>query len=940
MKLPDALRKYKSPGKGLKNPDEIFRNFMNQSNLGICIVDNKGKIVDWNPAMSQLFEISGDNYLNKTVWDFDFDYLPAHRKTKEEKQRIKDTVLNYLNQPIKGVFTAEFEKEVNGNVKYIQYQVFPIKTNRGYYFGRVNIDVSEKKATELELISYKQHLEELVRSRTMELKRNEAHSRLLLESIPMAYYSYEPGKRDQIWYSEQIKSLTGFSSEDLRKKPDLWMKRIHPDDLAKTEGVFNSLRKNNQRVSCEYRWIDASDQEIWILDQAVLLGETEKHSKQIIGCFMDITKRKEWESAVLESERNYREIFNNTTDAIILIHPATLAIEDVNDTMLDMFSTTFKKASSSNFDEYSAGYAPYDNVAIAKIIEKVLIEGPLQIEWLAKNDELVTFWTEINFKMVIINGEARILAIVRNIDEKKKTEQRITYQRDFEKLILTISSRFINIPYQKVDSEIEKSLEEICHFSNTAGAYLIILDENKKSYSLTHFWQNELLDIKASDFIYIPEEWSVKQADIQITNDALFVENVEELDFAEREYINLILNYKIKSFINVPLHFQNNIFGFMGLAVNKPGRKWLVEEGDLLKLTGQIFINALKRKESVRTVLTSEQTYREIYNATSEAIIVHDYSSGNILDVNNAMLDMFGYSYEEALSITFGNISSGVGEYTYHEAMKLITETVHKGPQTLEWQARRHDGSLFWAEISLKIAEINGKKRVLSVIRDTSERKLLDKKILDAVIKTEEQERERFAKNLHDDLGPLLSSIKMYIGSLNVSIDRGKQEFILAQLNEIVKEAITTTKEVSNDLSPHILNNYGLVSAIDNFIQKVPPSVKVNFESSLPSERYSNSIENAFFRIVKELINNTMKHSGAKRIDIKLEEKGQQLSLSYSDNGKGFDLQKQNSSKVKGMGISNIISRAKSLNGIYEIFSKGNMGFSFQIIVPIQQSLE
>ena len=154
-------------------------------------------------------------------------------------------------------------------------------------------------------------------------------------------------------------------------------------------------------------------------------------------------------------------------------------------------------------------------------------------------------------------------------------------------------------------------------------------------------------------------------------------------------------------------------------------------------------------------------------------------------------------------------------------------------------------------------------------------------------------------------MGPLLSSIKMYMGTLNTTNTKEKQDFIIAQLQEIVKEAITTTKEVSNDLSPHILMNYGLVSAIENFCKKVPAEIKVHFKSSQLAQRYSNAVENSFYRIIKELINNTLKHANAHEITIHLEETGQNLVLEYADDGKGADIQKIIKADNPGMGISN-----------------------------------
>jgi signal transduction histidine kinase len=233
----------------------------------------------------------------------------------------------------------------------------------------------------------------------------------------------------------------------------------------------------------------------------------------------------------------------------------------------------------------------------------------------------------------------------------------------------------------------------------------------------------------------------------------------------------------------------------------------------------------------------------------------------------------------------------------------------------------------------LKHTSIQG---MIITLRDISVRIQTEKQILDAVIKTEEQERDRFAKNLHDDLGPLLSSIKMYVNSFENTNDNKKREYIVEQLNEVVKEAITTTKDVSNDLSPHILNNYGLVSAIESFIKKIPDSIKVKFETNLINERYSSTIENSFYRIFKELINNTLKHANAAKINILLNEENQKLIFIYSDDGKGLKINKLHELQQHGMGLSNIISRVKSLNGLYE-FPQKSTGFECKINIPIDQ---
>ncbi|MDH5298447.1 MAG: PAS domain S-box protein, partial [Desulfobulbaceae bacterium] len=127
----------------------------------------------------------------------------------------------------------------------------------------------------------------------------------------------------------------------------------------------------------------------------------------------------------------------------------------------------------------------------------------------------------------------------------------------------------------------------------------------------------------------------------------------------------------------------------------------------------------LARKES-------ERNYLEIFNATTEAILLHDAEDGAILDVNLAMAEMYGYSRREALACTLGDLSSNAPPYLGQEAVAMIRKAATEGPQVFDWQARHKNGERFWVEISMKGSEIGGHGRVLSVVRDITERKLAE----------------------------------------------------------------------------------------------------------------------------------------------------------------------------------------------------------------------
>ncbi len=135
-----------------------------------------------------------------------------------------------------------------------------------------------------------------------------------------------------------------------------------------------------------------------------------------------------------------------------------------------------------------------------------------------------------------------------------------------------------------------------------------------------------------------------------------------------------------------------------------------------------------------------EKRYREIYNAPNEAIFMHDADTGRILDVNNGMLEMYGYTYREALNVDVGDLSSNEYPYTMEEAGKKIQKTISQGPQIFDWRARKKDFTLFWVEVATKHTEFSGKGYVIAVVRDVNDRKQTEAALA--------EEKERLAVTL------------------------------------------------------------------------------------------------------------------------------------------------------------------------------------------------
>jgi signal transduction histidine kinase len=233
---------------------------------------------------------------------------------------------------------------------------------------------------------------------------------------------------------------------------------------------------------------------------------------------------------------------------------------------------------------------------------------------------------------------------------------------------------------------------------------------------------------------------------------------------------------------------------------------------------------------------------------------------------------------------------------------------------------------------------VDNQELVLGIARDITDRKEMERRIMHAIMETEEKERQRFAQDLHDGLGPLLSTAKLYIRSQDTLQDPEKRAFASAKSMEIIDEAINSLRELANNISPHILKNFGLESALRSFVKQMNGTgrIEITLDSDLES-RPEEQVEVALFRVVVEMLHNSLKHSDADRIHISMAQVEEELLVQYSDDGKGMDLRKV-MANGSGHGMRNIESRISSINGKVNFITAPSEGFSARIAVNAKTS--
>ena len=193
-----------------------------------------------------------------------------------------------------------------------------------------------------------------------------------------------------------------------------------------------------------------------------------------------------------------------------------------------------------------------------------------------------------------------------------------------------------------------------------------------------------------------------------------------------------------------------------------------------------------------------------------------------------------------------------------------------------------------------------------------------ENKVLQAIMEAEEKERRELAKDLHDGLGPLLSNIKMSVSAVDKSSINGFNNDIINNIHNLINESIISLKETSNNLSPHILESFGLASALNSFIEKINAlgGIDISFSNNIENTRFETHTEINVYRVVCELFNNTFKHAKAEKVSLLIHYSDNRLVVQYFDDGVGFDI--ENMLNKTGMGISNMQSRLKTINGSIE----------------------
>ena len=350
------------------------------------------------------------------------------------------------------------------------------------------------------------------------------------------------------------------------------------------------------------------------------------------------------------------------------------------------------------------------------------------------------------------------------------------------------------------------------------------------------------------------------------------------------------------------------------------------------KVAQAIVRDVTERKKVQEQLLLTELKYREIFDAIKDSILIIDPVHEKVIDANRTARERYGINSQEEVNVYLTDFFPAelLEKVPMMKKNLLKTDTL-----MLEARMKTIDGNELPIEISVKRINYDGRDLIISVGRNISERIRFRQRIFNAVIEAEEKERSRVAKELHDGVSPIMSAVKLYVQSVWDCQDNDLRRMILEKVGGTIDEAIVSLSEISNNLSPHVLENFGLVIALKSFMEKIEDAQRIKFNLSTNFEdRLPGNVEVTLYRVIVELINNSIKYSEANKVTIRLMRK-EGMHLIYSDNGVGFDVHKVMEEK-KGMGLFNMTNRIHSLSGDINVASQVGNGVVVKAFIPFE----
>jgi PAS domain S-box-containing protein len=391
----------------LRGSEKQYRELVENANSIILRIDNQGRATFFNEFARSFFDYTEKEILGKSVVGL---IVPAVESTGRD---LASLIEDIARNPGKYNSTVNENMRRNGERVWIAWTNIPIRYKEGEVVEVlcVGTDITERKRAGEQL--------EFSEKR---LKRAEVAARLgnwewIVES-------------DKVIASEGARIIYGVESTECSMEEVLDI--TLPQYREMLDKALKALKEHGEPYNVEFKIRRPTDGRIIDIHS---MAEYSPENGRVFGIIQDITERKRAEEALQQSERNYREIFNAVDDSIFIHDADTGAIQDVNDSTLALYGYSRKELLGALPHDLGLASSPYSGTEAQQWVGKTMAEGPQVFEWQARKKDGRLFWVEVSLRGSQISGERRVLAVVRDITERKRAGEEL---REAEKRYRTL----------------------------------------------------------------------------------------------------------------------------------------------------------------------------------------------------------------------------------------------------------------------------------------------------------------------------------------------------------------------------------------------------------------------------------------------------------------------------------------------------------------------
>ncbi len=425
----------------------------------------------------------------------------------------------------------------------------------------------------------------------------------------------------------------------------------------------------------------------------------------------------------------------------------------------------------------------------------------------------------------------------------------------------------------------------------------------------------------------------------------LFVEDASQDSRLTREVVS---KFKLHSTLIVPLSSKRKVNGTLCTAMYNY-RQFQPEEVELLTAIGNQIGVAVEnahlyqqQQVTAQQLRISEERYRGLFENSTDAIFICS-TTARIISVNRACEQLTGYTLKELTATVIYDLFSGENK---EKIKQLFSEKLEQVPIGGIEEARLNRKDETEAYVELRVSPLLRRNQIIGlqvIAQDVTEERQLRQNMeyyIKQVTRAQEDERLRISRELHDDTAQVLATLSRGLDSLITGEKKLMKPVIerLAKLHEMADSALEGVHRFSQDLRPSILDDLGLVPALEWLITDLEKSYEIATKVGITGSRrrLAPETELTVFRIAQEVLSNVRRHSRASAVEMTLDFGADALTLVISDNGQGFDMPERTSDLALSgkLGIIGMRERARLIGGTLIVQSELGVGTTVTLRIP------